>query len=96
MSKVNNNIQNGTHRDAHQFCLACLTTLEVKSTHHSMCGKRLIILNEIHMSYMAIKLTLLEYLAEITSLVTESLGFDNPYAHDFLFDKRHVPSLLVI
>ncbi len=95
MTQVHNDIQDMALRDTHQFGLASLTTLEVKSPYYAMSRERLIILNKIHMSHMVFKLILLEHLAEIAALVPEPLGFDDPYAHDFLFDKCHVPSMLV-
>ena len=64
----------------------------MQATHYTASREGLVVLYKVNMPHMGIKLRLLEYLAEVTPLVTEAFWFDNPNTLDILFEKGHALS----
>lgn len=66
--------------DAHQLGLRCIARLEMKTADHPAGGKRLVLLNEIHMSSdRTLELILSEYLAEVPAGIGIPHRVNNPH-----------------
>ena len=61
----------------------------MQSSQHTLRRERLIILHKVYMPDMGLKLSKLEYFAEITTTVAKPLGFYNPNSFDILLNEIH-------
>ena len=95
VTQVYCHVQDTTLGDAHQLGLAPLAALEVQAAQHAASRERLVVLHEVHMTHVCVKFPLLEHLAEVSALVAETFGLNDPDALDGLFDEVHFLSFMV-
>ena len=67
--------------------------MEVQPSDNAAARQRLVVLNKIDLTDLALKLLALECLAKISALVAETTRLDDDYAIYFCPDKIHIPKI---
>lgn len=87
---VDRNIEDLAFHHPDEFALGMRRELEMKSADNSVTRLALIVLNEPDPTDLSIKIPLRERLEEITSVVTEHLGFDDHHFRDICCYYVHI------
>lgn len=88
-SDVNGDIQDCAFDTAYQLALCEWWMLKVQTSHHTIGGFTLIVLDEGYLSYLLIELSLGEGFEEIASRIFEYAGLYDEYSIYFCFNNVH-------